>query len=176
MTVSEPPVSKLRRRPTGEKDVRCEMNRETNGDATGSAVAGGFGAVIALALGDWMVSHPTFFEHARLALHGPWTPTLDRPMALRAAVGFAIVAGSIFGALLGRLTQRLSSVGGRILFDAVLVPALCTIVYAFVVPRYAPAVARVVPFAAALLATVAYAVCVALAPPVRAHRIHSSSL
>ena len=122
------------------------------------------------------MSRPIFFEHARLALYGAWSPTLDRPMALRAATAVAAVAGSILGALLGRLTRRLSSLGGRILFDGVLVPALCTVVYAFVVPRYAPAVAHVVPFAAALLATFVYAVCVALAPPLREHGIHSRSL
>ncbi len=153
------------------------MNPRLPGDAELSAragaIAGAVGGALALAIADAMVSHARFVEHTRVALEGRWSLALEGAMLVRVGILLAAVFGAILGAFLGRLTRRLSPLGARLVFDAVLVAALCTILYAYVVPRYAPALAHVIPFAAAVLGALAYGVCVALAPPVRARRMHA---
>jgi hypothetical protein len=112
------------------------------------------------------VDHDQFTDHFRIAL-GQIASVATNPMVVRGAVALAAVVGALLGWLLGRLTRRLFPLLPRIFFGATLAPALCTLVYAFVLLRVAPSVVHAVPFMASALGAMAYGVCVALVPPIR---------
>jgi hypothetical protein len=133
------------------------------------AVAGAFGGVVALGTTDWMVNHGQLTVHWRIAVGQASAASID-PVAVRASVALAALAGAILGWLFGGLTRRLFPVVPRIVFGAIVTPALCTVVYAFILPRFAPAFLNAVPFTPLMLGALAYGVCVALMPPIQRSR------
>jgi hypothetical protein len=132
--------------------------------AAGGAAVGAAAGLFVLALVDWRIEPARFADHlrglfsegSRLAV---WT-------IVATALGGALLGGSF-----GRLTRRLFPLVPRILEGAVLVPALCIVVYAFGLRRFAPHVAQSVPFLWSLLGAIVFGVCVALVPPIRPRRV-----
>lgn len=87
---------------------------------------------------------------------------------LQSAVVFALASGAIFGAFAGLLTLRLTRMVARVLFFAVLVPAVWILLQAFVIRPLAPWTVDGLPFAPFLAGSLAYALCVALVRPIGA--------
>jgi hypothetical protein len=131
--------------------------------AAGGAAVGALAGLLVLAFIDWRVDPERFAAHVRgMFGAGP------------RIVGWALLATCLGGALLGgsfgRLTRRLFPVVPRIVEGAVLVPALCIVIYAFGLPRYAPYVAESVPFLWSFVGALAFGICIALVPPIGLRR------
>jgi hypothetical protein len=131
------------------------------------ALAGAAGGALAIATVDGYGHHARLAAHVRILLGqapamGSMTGSLAREWALAAALGGAVVGG-----LLGVLMRRLRGVVPRVAFAAVLSAALCTLLYAFVLPRVAAALAQGLPFGPGAAAALAFGACVGLAPPIR---------
>ncbi len=87
---------------------------------------------------------------------------------LQSAVVFALASGAVFGAFAGLLTLRLTRIAARVLFFAVLVPAVWILIQAFVIRPLAPWTVDGLPFTPFLAGSLAYALCVALVRPIGA--------
>jgi hypothetical protein len=71
------------------------------------------------------------------------------------AIGIPIVSGM----------RHVSRIRARLLFAVILCPLLWTFAHAFLLLRYAPELARELPFAAMAFGAAAYGACIGLAPP-----------
>ncbi|GAC1351851.1 MAG: hypothetical protein NVSMB1_08870 [Polyangiales bacterium] len=92
------------------------------------------------------------------------------PGTVTAGLVCAAVVGAVVGAAFGRLTRRLFSIVGRMIFAIIFAPAVWTLAHVFLLRRLAPSLAQLLPYLPMIAGTVAYAVCVAIVPPIRARR------
>lgn len=99
---------------------------------------------------------------AGVALH---VPVASHPGVAWAA--FLVVTAVVLGAAFGRVTRRLTRVVPRVLFGAVASVALCLLLYAFVLARFAPRAAASVPFGTSALGALLYGVCIGAMPLLR---------
>ncbi len=129
--------------------------------AAGGAAVGAPLALLVLAFLDWRIDPARFGAHAR----GDFANGMETAAVVLLSVA---LAGALLGGSFGRLTRRLFRPVPRIVEGAVLLPALCILVYAFGLERYAPRLAQTVPFLWSLLAALAFGVAVALVPPLKA--------
>jgi hypothetical protein len=88
-----------------------------------------------------------------------------------AGLALALGAGAIVGAFLGLLLMYVLSVFSRVLVGAILGPVLWTLVHAFVLRRYTPALAQALPFVPLVIGAAAYGACMAVVPPLRKWRV-----
>jgi hypothetical protein len=86
------------------------------------------------------------------------------------AFGFAALVGALVGAFSGVLTRRLTRFGGRLLFFAIFTQVIWVFAQAFVVRRLAPWTAEGLPFLPFVAGVGAFAVCLAVMPPIRGRR------
>jgi hypothetical protein len=128
--------------------------------AAGGAAVGALAALLVLAFVDWRSDPAGFTAHLR----GIFSEDLG---VTARAVLVSGLAGALLGGSFGRLTRRLFPMAARIVEGAVLLPALCIVVYAFGLQRYAPRVAESVPFFWSFLGALAFGVSIALVPPLR---------
>jgi len=134
--------------------------------AVAGAVAGCVGGVLALVSADAAISRARLALHVRILLGQ--APSLGHatPTTTREVLGVAAVVGLVLGAVFGRLMRRLFPVLPRLVFGTVLSATSCTVLYAFVLLRYAPWLAGPIPFLPCLLGAVAYGLSIGVAPPI----------
>jgi hypothetical protein len=131
------------------------------------SVGGLFGGILALATADGFKHAHRLADHVRLALGQAHAVGRLTPTTTREWVGAAALAGAFLGGCFGALMRRLIPTLPRLLFGGVVSAALCTLLYAFVLLRLAPAVAGAASFASCLLGALVYGACVGIVPPVR---------
>jgi hypothetical protein len=135
--------------------------------ALGGAAVGAPLALLVLAFLDWRIDPARFDAH----VHGVFADGAQAAVVLLCVA----LAGALLGGSFGGLTRRLFPPVARIVEGAVLLPALCILVYAFGLQRYAPRLAETVPFLWSLLSAVAFGVAVALVPPLKPSRMPTTS-
>jgi hypothetical protein len=86
------------------------------------------------------------------------------------ALGVAMSAGALVGALFGFLARRLLRIAPRLLFFWLAVPIVWIFVQAVVMSRVAPHLTTSLPIVPLLVGALAFGTCVALVPPVRARQ------
>ncbi|HEY6562181.1 MAG TPA: hypothetical protein VI072_33165 [Polyangiaceae bacterium] len=86
------------------------------------------------------------------------------------ALGVAMAAGALVGALFGFLARRLLRIAPRLLFFWLAVPIVWIFVQAVVMSRVAPHLTTSLPIVPLLVGALAFGTCVAIVPPVRARR------
>jgi hypothetical protein len=128
-------------------------------------VAGALGGVIALGAACAVFDRARLVEQTRVAV-GYASSLSVTAGSLWLRVGCAVIAGMLLGAALGGLTRRLHGRLGRLVFGAVLVPALWIAVDAFALVRFAPRLAAFVPFLPGLVAAVVFGICATLVRPI----------
>jgi hypothetical protein len=112
------------------------------------ALGGAIGAILAAAAG--------------AALHVPAVTHPDSGW-----VALLVVTAVALGAAFGRVTRRLTRVLPRVVFAAVASVALCLLLYAFVLARFAPGSAASIPFGTSALGSLLYGACVGAMPLMR---------
>jgi hypothetical protein len=130
--------------------------------------AGAIGGVVFLFVARAVAAlHPGGIDVVALAGHAA-ERVIPGGDLLQSAVVLALSAGAVFGAFAGLLALRVTRIVPRILFFAILVPAVWILLQAFVIRPLAPWTVDGLPFAPFLAGSLAYAVCIALVRPIGA--------
>ena len=135
-----------------------------------STLAGGIGGVAMLLVARALLLRTGSFDPAvslgdRLAVHSQGVS------ADLVGMGMAAAMGAILGAILGRSTWRVRRVVPRLLFFAIIAPAVWLFAQVFLIGHMSRDAVSVLPAGPFLLGSLAYALCLALLPAMRRARI-----
>jgi hypothetical protein len=129
-------------------------------------VAGAVAGIVAIAAAAAAMDPARLVERVRIVFGlAPPDPHLSlEDLWLRLA--FAALLGGLAGAGLGGLMRRLHGRVARAVFGAVLVPSIWIAFDAFVLVRFAPALAAALPFVPSLVGAIVFGVCATVVRPV----------
>ena len=135
-----------------------------------STLAGGIGGVAMLLVARILLLRTGSFDPAvalgdRIAVHSQGIP------ADLMGMGMAAAMGAILGAILGRSSWRVRRVVPRLLFFAILAPAVWLFAQVFLIGHLSRDAISTLPAGPFLLGSLAYALCLAILPALRRARI-----
>jgi hypothetical protein len=135
-----------------------------------SALAGGIGGVAMLLVARVLLLRRGSIDPAvalgdRIAVHSQGIP------AELMGMGMAAAMGAIFGAILGRSSWRVRRVIPRLLFFAILAPAVWLFAQVFLIGHMSRDAISTLPAGPFLLGSLAYAFCLAILPALRRAKI-----
>ena len=132
-------------------------------------LSGGLGGIAMLSLAQHVLTLRGFnVDLAELLSSSRGFAAVQLGTARQEAFVGAGLIGAALGAPLGYLARRLVRLVPRVLFFALLTPILWTFVHACLLGTLAPEVARSLPFVPLVAGACAYALCMAIVPPIRA--------
>jgi hypothetical protein len=107
-----------------------------------------------------------------LVVHATRAGVIAGPITFAAIVG----GGAVLGGLFGRVSRRLFGLALRIVWAVAMGASLWLLLYAFVLSRFFPVLARSTPFLSTLPYIVIFGLCVGAMPPVGTQQERGRSL